>query len=94
LEVVDEFKKGTDNLSLKRGDEILQINGYTTQDVLDIVHTNGYIETFRKRNLEQFSMHQTYNRFMVHYALFIGMPDNFTLKIKRYASDTKPKLCN
>lgn len=81
----------SDDLSLKRGDEILQINGYTAQEVLGIVlptiHTNGYIETFRKRNLEQFSMHQTYNRFMVHYALFIGMPDNFTLKIKRYASD-------
>jgi hypothetical protein len=81
----------SDDLSLKRGDEILQINGSTAQEVLGIllptIHTNGYIETFRKRNLEQFSMHQTYNRFMVHYALFIGMPATFTLKVKRYASN-------
>ncbi|HVX27185.1 MAG TPA: hypothetical protein VHB70_12630 [Parafilimonas sp.] len=80
-----------DDLSLKRGDEILQINGQTAQKVLEIllptIHTNGYIETFKKRNLEQFSMHQTYNRFIVHYALFIGMPDTFSLRIKRYANN-------
>ncbi len=81
----------SDDLSLKRGDEILQINGQTAQKVLEIllptIYTNGYIETFKKRNLEQFSMHQTYNRFIVHYALFIGMPDTFKLRIKRYANN-------
>lgn len=81
----------SDDLSLKRGDEILQINGQTAQEVLKIllptIHTNGYIETFKKRNLEQFSMHQTYNRFIVHYALFVGMPDTFNLRIKCYANN-------
>lgn len=81
----------SDDPSLKRGDEILQINGQTAKEVLEIllptIHTNGYIETFKKRNLEQFSMHQTYNRFIVRYALFIGMPDTFNLRIKRYATD-------
>lgn len=81
----------SDDLSLKRGDEILQINGQPALKVLEIllptIHTNGYIETFKKRNLEQFSMHQTYNRFIVHYALFIGMPDTFKLRIKRYGSE-------
>lgn len=77
----------SDDPSLKRGDEMLQINGQTASEVLETllptIHTNGFIETFRKRNLEQFSMHQTYNRFMVYYALFIGMPDAFDLKIRR-----------
>lgn len=81
----------SDDLSLKRGDEILQINGRTAKEVLDIllptIHTNGYIETFKKRNLEQFSMHQTYNRFIVHYALFIGTPDTFKLTIRHNTSN-------
>ncbi|MBX3255399.1 MAG: hypothetical protein KF862_14755 [Chitinophagaceae bacterium] len=81
----------SDDLSLNRGDEILQINGQTAKEVLETllpsIHTNGYIETFKKRNLEQFSMHQTYNRFIVHYALFIGMPDTFHLRVKRYGSN-------
>jgi len=81
----------SDDLSLKRGDEILQINGQTVQEVLETllptIHTNGYIETFKKRNLEQFSMHQTYNRFIVNYALLIGMPDTFGLRVKRYANN-------
>ncbi len=76
--------------SLKRGDEILQINGRTAREILGIlfpsIHTNGFIQTFKKRNLEQFSMHQTYNRFMVHYALFIGSPETVKLEIKRYGS--------
>lgn len=81
----------SDDPSLKRGDEILQINGQTAKEVLETllptIHTNGYIGTFKERNLEQFSMHQTYNRFIVHYALFIDMPDTFNLRIKRCASD-------
>lgn len=81
----------SDDPSLKRGDEILQINGQAVNEVLKTllltIHTNGYIEAFKKINLEQFSMHQTYNRFIVHYALFIGMPDTFSLRIKRYTSN-------
>jgi hypothetical protein len=75
------------DLTLTRGTEILKINGVSANQVLNIllptVHSNGFIETFRYRNLEQFSLHQTYNRFIVHYALFIGTPEIFRLKIKR-----------
>jgi hypothetical protein len=75
------------DLTLTRGTEILEINGIPAGQVLNIllptIHTNGFIETFRYRNLEQFSLHQTYNRFIVHYALFIGTPETFRLKIRR-----------
>jgi len=81
----------SDDQTLKRGDEILQINSQMAGDVLktllQTIPTNGYIETFRQRHLEQFSMNQTYNRFIVHYALFIGMPDTFKLSIKRYGNE-------
>jgi len=94
VKVIDDRLYIDNNLSddptLKRGDEILQINNQTAGDILKTllptIHTNGYIETFKKRHLEQFSMHQTYNRFIVHYALFIGMPDTFQLLVKRYGS--------
>jgi len=93
IKIIDDHLYIDNNLSddttLNRGDEILEINGNSARKVLSVllptIHTNGYIETFRKRNLEQYSMNQTYNRFMVHYALFIGTPDTFTLKIKRYS---------
>lgn len=48
------------------------------------MHTNGYVATFRYRNLEQFSLSQTYNRFLINYALYIGSPDVFQLAIQGY----------
>lgn len=83
----------SEDTSLSRGDEILEINGQSTDQLLKIllptIHTNGYIESFRNRNLEQFSMHQTYNRFILSYALFIGMPDSFKLIVKPYRGKQK-----
>ncbi len=77
----------SENLSLQAGDQIISINGQPIKDVLNIllptIATNGYIETFKYRHLEQYSLHQTYNRFMVHYAIFIGRPDSFHLAIKK-----------
>lgn len=73
--------------TLSHGDEILEIDSVPVIQVLNkllpTVHTNGYVETFRYRNLEQFSLNQTYNRFIVHFALFIGTPKTFHLKVKR-----------
>lgn len=78
----------SNDLSLNRGTEILQINDLSSRQILETllptIHTNGFIETFRCRNLEQFSLHQTYNRFMVHYAIFIGRPATFRLKVRKY----------
>jgi len=75
------------DLSLQEGTEILAINHKPAAEViaklLVTVHTNGLVETFRYRNLEQFSLNQTYNRFIVHYAIYIGRPDTFHLEIKR-----------
>jgi hypothetical protein len=75
------------------GTEILAINGKTAAEVLQIllptIHTNGFVETFRYRNLEQFSLQQTYNRFMVNYALFIEKPEAFHLAIKKPGSAKK-----
>jgi hypothetical protein len=77
--------------TLQRGDEILTINEQPVSAILNrllpTIPTNGFIETFRYRHLEQFSMNQTYNRFMVHYAFFIDKPNQFRLSIK---SGSKP----
>ena len=81
----------SENTFLNAGDEIVSINGKPISEVLDIllptIPTNGYIETFRYRHLEQFSLNQTYNRFMIHYAIFIGSPDFFELKIKKVSGE-------
>ncbi len=76
----------SDSLSLTPGDEIVSINGQSADEVLNVllptISGNGNIESFRLRHLEQFSLGQLYNRFMVHYAIFIGSPSVFELKIK------------
>ncbi len=78
------------------GTEIVSVNGKTSKELLatllPTVHTNGFVETFRYRNLEQFSLTQTYNRFMVNYALYIGSPDNFQLTIQRPGKNTKEEI--
>jgi hypothetical protein len=81
--------------TLGHGTEILEIDSVPVAEVLNkllpTIHTNGYVETFRYRNLEQFSLNQTYNRFIVHYALFIGTPKIFYLKVKR-VNHVEPEL--
>lgn len=76
----------SEDTTLKRGDEILAINNRPVSKILSIllptIPSNGFIETFRYRHLEQFSLNQTYNRFIVHYSLFIEKPDTFELDIK------------
>lgn len=76
----------SEDTALKTGDEIISINDRPVSAILDIllptIPTNGFIETFRYRHLEQFSLNQTYNRFMVHYSLFIDRPDTFSISIK------------
>lgn len=76
--------------SISDGSEILALNDKQSslliESLLPTLHTNGFVETFRYRNLEQFSLRQTYNRFMVHYAIFIGRPDTFNLIIQKPGS--------
>ena len=76
----------SNDTTLRTGDEIVAINGKPASAVLDMllptIPTNGFIESFRYRHLEQFSLNQTYNRFMVHYSIFIDQPDTFNLIIK------------
>jgi hypothetical protein len=73
--------------SIPDGTEILSVNGKQSailiKSLLPTLPTNGFIETFRSRNLEQFSLQQTYNRFIVHYAIFIGRPDTFNIVIQK-----------
>lgn len=77
----------SNDITLNRGDEIVSINGQPMSQVLaallPTIATNGFSGTFRQRHLEQFSLQQTYNRFMAHYAIFIGRPDVFELGIKK-----------
>lgn len=78
---------------IQDGTEILSINGQQAQVVINTLlptlHTNGFVETFRARNLEQFSLQQTHNRFIVNYAIFIGKPETFNLVIQRPGSKQK-----
>ncbi|QHV98760.1 S41 family peptidase [Spirosoma endbachense] len=86
----------SDDSSIPDGTEILSINDRTglqiIKTLLPTIHTNGFIDSFRYRNLEQFSLQQTYNRFMVHYAIFIGRPDTFNLIIQKPNSSLKQEV--
>ena len=91
IKIIDEKIYIDNNLcsdaTIQDGTEILSVNGKASAELLaallPTLHTNGYIKTFRYRNLEQFSLTQTYNRFIINYALYISAPDTFKLTIRR-----------
>ncbi|MET0636913.1 MAG: S41 family peptidase [Chitinophagaceae bacterium] len=70
--------------SLPVGSELLSINGYSTEDILNIllptIPSDGYIQTFNTRHLEDYSMTQNENLFDLNYSIFIEDTSSFRIE--------------
>lgn len=66
------------------GAEILSINGHSADEILNIllptIPSDGYIQTFNIRHLEDYSMTQNENLFDLNYPVFIEKMDSFTIE--------------
>ncbi len=69
---------------LPTGSEILSINGHSTEDILNAllptIPSDGYIQTFNTRHLEDYSMTQNENLFDLNYPIFIEDTISFTIE--------------
>jgi len=66
------------------GSEILSINGHTAEEILNTllptIPSDGYIQTFKIRHLEDYCMTQNENLFDLNYPIFIEDVDSFRME--------------
>ena len=83
------------NNTLPIGSEILSINGRTVEEILNIllptIPSDGYIQTFNIRHLEDYSMTQNENLFDLNYPIFIEKTDSFQIEFIQLANNRKRK---
>lgn len=69
---------------LPLGSEILSVNGHSPEDILTFllptIPSDGYIQTFNIRHLEDYSMTQNENLFDLNYPIFIEDTDAFRIE--------------
>lgn len=69
------------------GSEILSINGHPAEEILNIllptIPSDGYIQTFNIRHLEDYSMTQNQNLFDLNYPIFVEASDSFKIEFIR-----------
>lgn len=74
------------------GSEILSINGRSVEELLNVllptIPSDGYIQTFNLRHLEDFSMTQNENLFDLNYPIFVEDVDTFRME---YVAPQNPK---
>lgn len=91
LKVIDRrlfiFKNFNLQEKLPTGSEILSINGHSVEEILSIllptIPSDGYIQTFNIRHLEDYSMTQNQNLFDLNYPIFIEDVDSFRIELIR-----------
>lgn len=70
--------------TLPVGSEILSINGHSAEEVLSVllptIPSDGYIQTFNIRHLEDYSMTQNGNLFDLNYPIFFEDTSLFTIE--------------
>lgn len=66
------------------GSEILSINGHSTEEILNAllptISSDGYIQTFNIRHLEDYCMTQNENLFDLNYPIFVEEKDSFRIE--------------
>ena len=76
---------------IKPGSELIAINGRSVEDILNLllptIPSDGYIQTFNIRHLEDYSLTQVSNLFDLNYSLFADTEDSFRLE---YVSPGEP----
>jgi len=88
LKIIDRrlfiFKSFNLQVKLPIGSEVLSINGHSVEEILNIllptIPSDGYIQTFNIRHLEDYSMTQNQNLFDLNYPIFIEAADSFNIE--------------
>lgn len=66
------------------GSEILSINGHSTEEILNTllptIPSDGYIQSFNIRHLEDYCMTQNENLFDLNYPIFVEEADSFRIE--------------
>jgi len=97
LKIIDRrlfiFKSFNLETKLPTGTEILSINGYSAEEILNIllptIPSDGYIQTFNIRHLEDYSMTQNENLFDLNYPIFIEKTNSFRIEFIHPQSKSK-----
>jgi hypothetical protein len=78
------------------GSEILSINGHPAEEILNIllptIPSDGYIQTFNIRHLEDYSMTQNQNLFDLNYPIFIEESDSFNIEFIHPEAKSKKEI--
>lgn len=78
------FKNYNLRNELPIGSEVLSINGHSVEEILNTllptIPSDGYIQTFNVRHLEDYSMTQNQNLFDLNYPIFFEEADTFRLE--------------
>ena len=77
---------------------MLSINGYSAEEILNIllptIPSDGYIQTFNVRRLEDYSMTQNENLFDLNYPIFIERTNSFRIEFIHPQSKSKKRVSN
>jgi hypothetical protein len=93
LYVLKNFKLEND---LPVGAEILSINGHPAEEVLNVllptIPSDGYIQTFNIRHLEDYSITQNGNLFDLNYPIFFEDTNTFKIEFIHPAARSEKKI--
>ena len=100
LKIIDRklfiFKSSNLQGNLPIGAEVLSINGYSAEEILNIllptIPSDGYIQTFNVRRLEDYSMTQNENLFDLNYPIFIERTNSFRIEFIHPQSKSKKQV--
>ncbi|QKJ29010.1 hypothetical protein HQ865_04320 [Mucilaginibacter mali] len=84
------------NSPIPAGSEILSINGRPVEDILNTllptIPSDGYIQTFNIRHLEDYSMTEEENLFDLNYPIFVEDTDAYRVEFTDIADRSKKKV--
>jgi hypothetical protein len=90
------FTTAQSNSAIPIGSEILSINGRSVEEILNIllptIPSDGYIETFNARHLEDYSMTEEENLFDLNYPIFIEDVNTYRIEFIDGADKSKKKI--
>jgi hypothetical protein len=100
LKIIDRrfyvFKTDQSNSSVPVGSEIISINGRSVEEIqntlLATIPSDGYIQTFNIRHLEDYSMTEEENLFDLNYPIFIEDVDSFKIEFIGHDDQSKKKI--
>lgn len=100
LKIIDRrfyvLKTAQANSAIPVGSEIISINGRSVEEILNIllptIPSDGYIQTFNIRHLEDYSMTEEDSFFDLHYPIFVEDTDTYRIEFIDPADKSTKKI--